>query len=622
MGTLTSSNTNSVHTWTFPILLYKPYATATPRHSNPSHLENYFRVAVMAPNLRRASLYGVTEFFLHSNTIKLIPLSEFIKHSYPILGVAQIATARYRQSKRVTILVRAKVSYNDYRLSNLHNTIPSFMLVAEHRSQISAAMDLIDTRYITRCRFNYSLGSQSPHPVVLAFISVHLYPTGWLCMNEDLKTDPAEEIGHINKIAVKSCSQSRTIMKILPSPAFLGHSLKMIFSTHNVAFTFSLLMLASTSLGNRLSLCTKWSVRFGWLVATCPNDANPPIQVESSLLLNQIVSVNKQSQFIVRNSFPFSKLLYSPRFKLNTDLVESKVRSAISATDSAGREQVNALGVENGILFGDCVVAGGNHTTIRTTLDLATHIDNYNGFLISNFTKTPMVPAASSNVPVPLFFQIGFYLERTNCSSPFQPQDFSAPVKCKPVETLNDTGVENRGWSIALNDGYELSLWSTNDCLGEPLAKLGMKDTRKFCQVLPSRVNSISLRPLFNADYDLSMAFGNPLHRGERTFVAAWKVLEIKGDQWYARANACMWVLMEASKNTPQRTTLTLNSGWWVNMMQLSSFAPSHSETPVMYGFEQGGIDKVVNDTMNRTIDGMTKTAKWLNRSRTSTITP
>ncbi|KAF2186099.1 hypothetical protein K469DRAFT_153963 [Zopfia rhizophila CBS 207.26] len=210
-----------------------------------------------------------------------------------------------------------------------------------------------------------------------------------------------------------------------------------------------------------------------------------PVQVESSLLLNQIVSLNNQSQFIWSRNGGY-------------------------------HDSCEFLGVENGILFGDCVVAGGNRTTIKTTLDLATYIDNYNGFLISNFTKTPMVPAASSNVPVPTFFQIGFYLERTNCSPPFQPLDFYAPVKCKPFENLNDTGIENRGWSMALNDGYELSLWSTNDCLGEPLAKLGMKDTRKFCQVLPSRVNSISLRPLFNTDYDLSLAFGNPLRSGER----------------------------------------------------------------------------------------------------------
>jgi hypothetical protein len=190
--------------------------------------------------------------------------------------------------------------------------------------------------------------------------------------------------------------------------------------------------------------------------------------------------------------------------------------------------------VENGTLFGDCAVVSGNRTTIKTTLDLglttltiskqevpnktqtATYIDNYNGFLVSNFTKTPMVPAASSNVLVPTFFQIGFYLERTNCSPPWQPLDFYAPVKCKPFDNPNNTGIENRGWSMALNDGYELSLWSTNDCLGEPLAKLGMKDIRKFCQVLPSRVNSISIRPLFNADYDLSLAFGNPLRSGEK----------------------------------------------------------------------------------------------------------
>ena len=185
-------------------------------------------------------------------------------------------------------------------------------------------------------------------------------------------------------------------------------------------------------------------------------------------------------------------------------------------------------------MYGDCVVAGGNHTTIRTTLDLgltpltisgkkrpnktqtATYIDNYNGFLISNFTKTPVVPAASSNLPVPTFFEMAFYLERTNCTPLSEPLDFWSPVKCKPFEILNDTGIENRGWSIALNDGYELSLWGTDDCLGEPLAKLGLKDTRKFCQNLPSRVRGVSLRPLFNADYEISLASGKSFRRGDK----------------------------------------------------------------------------------------------------------
>lgn len=76
---------------------------------------------------------------------------------------------------------------------------------------------------------------------------------------------------------------------------------------HNVALFLCLLIFSSSSLAGSLLECSKWSIRFGWVVATCPNDADPPVQVESSLLLNQIVSVNNQSQLIVRIQPPNHK---------------------------------------------------------------------------------------------------------------------------------------------------------------------------------------------------------------------------------------------------------------------------------------------------------------------------
>jgi len=121
-----------------------------------------------------------------------------------------------------------------------------------------------------------------------------------------------------------------------------------------------------------------------------------------------------------------------------------------------------------------------------------------------------MVPAASSDIPVPIFFQFAMYLERSNCAAPWEPLDYYAPIKCNPVETLNDTGIEHRGWSLAKNDGYAMTLWSTNDCSGDPLAELGMKDESRYCKSLPSLVKGMSIRPLFNADYDLSFADGKP----------------------------------------------------------------------------------------------------------------
>ncbi|ORY10980.1 hypothetical protein BCR34DRAFT_664684 [Clohesyomyces aquaticus] len=251
----------------------------------------------------------------------------------------------------------------------------------------------------------------------------------------------------------------------------------MIFSTHNVAFVFSILILAPTAVGSGLSRCTKWSVRFGWLVGTCLNDENPPVQVESSLLLNQIVAVNNQSQFVW------------------------STRSESYNGPNHPRPMYNPLHVSP-------------QTPPNNPLT-ATYINNYNGFLLQNFTKTIYVPTWKSTVPVPTFFQLGFYLERSNCSSPFEPLDYYAPVQCKKVDNSNDTGIEHRGWSMAINDGYHLFLFGRDDCHGPQLALLGMEDNRKFCQALSGRVNSYAIRPLWHADYDIDLADGKPFHRGE-----------------------------------------------------------------------------------------------------------
>lgn len=155
----------------------------------------------------------------------------------------------------------------------------------------------------------------------------------------------------------------------------------MIFSTHNVAFALSFLLLAPLSLGSRLSQCTNWSLRFGWLVATCPNDANPPVLVESSLLLRQIVAVNEKSEFIVRHWLPIPDFFRIPKFVAKYRLVESEVcpYGQMSRNVRAGQwlkkyrgnydDTCDGTGVENGTLFGSCVLA--NHSTVKSTLDLS-----------------------------------------------------------------------------------------------------------------------------------------------------------------------------------------------------------------------------------------------------------
>jgi hypothetical protein len=75
------------------------------------------------------------------------------------------------------------------------------------------------------------------------------------------------------------------------------------------------------------------------------------------------------------------------------------------------------------------------------------------------------------------------------------------------------------GWSMGKNDGYELLLWHSNDCSGEPLVKLGMSDAPKYCQMLPEQVRSLKVTPLFNADYDAELADGRGFRRGGKCAV-------------------------------------------------------------------------------------------------------
>jgi len=81
MGTLTLSNSNSIHTPVFPIALYKSCSAATPEHSEHL-LENYIRIVALAPDLRRVPFHGVTESLHHSSTIDLLSLLILVKRCY------------------------------------------------------------------------------------------------------------------------------------------------------------------------------------------------------------------------------------------------------------------------------------------------------------------------------------------------------------------------------------------------------------------------------------------------------------------------------------------------------------------------------------------------------------
>jgi hypothetical protein len=84
-GTLTSSNSESVHTLVSAIVLYKSYTIATPKHLEPFLSKNYIRIVAFAPNLHRAFFYSRIDFLPYSTTVKLLPLLILIIGSYSSL---------------------------------------------------------------------------------------------------------------------------------------------------------------------------------------------------------------------------------------------------------------------------------------------------------------------------------------------------------------------------------------------------------------------------------------------------------------------------------------------------------------------------------------------------------
>jgi hypothetical protein len=87
MGTLTLSNSDSIHTSIFLIALQKLYTMVTPKYSVPSYLENYAYIVVFVPILWRAFFNRIMRSLQHSTTIKLMLLSELIKGLYLTLRV-------------------------------------------------------------------------------------------------------------------------------------------------------------------------------------------------------------------------------------------------------------------------------------------------------------------------------------------------------------------------------------------------------------------------------------------------------------------------------------------------------------------------------------------------------
>jgi hypothetical protein len=84
--TLTSSNSKTVHTSIFSIIIYKSYAVATIRHLGCILPKNYVFIVAFTLNLQRAFVYSITVFLYHHGTIiKLLPLAILVKGICPNL---------------------------------------------------------------------------------------------------------------------------------------------------------------------------------------------------------------------------------------------------------------------------------------------------------------------------------------------------------------------------------------------------------------------------------------------------------------------------------------------------------------------------------------------------------
>ncbi len=60
-----------MHTLISPIFFYKSCSVAILKHSKPLPLEIYVRIVALEPDLRKLSVYRVTEFSHHNSTIEL-----------------------------------------------------------------------------------------------------------------------------------------------------------------------------------------------------------------------------------------------------------------------------------------------------------------------------------------------------------------------------------------------------------------------------------------------------------------------------------------------------------------------------------------------------------------------
>lgn len=178
----------------------------------------------------------------------------------------------------------------------------------------------------------------------------------------------------------------------------------------------------------------------------------------------------------------------------------------------------------------ECVIAGQDSekkkATTNTTLKLSEHINNYQGYLLSDFKTTPSIPQSPAQIPVPdpVYLDIGagwggacnyshywstIYLDEGVTRMPYPGECFElAEVEYDggdlyAITQLRVVGPTN-AWEIAVFDNKKCDGKMIGTAQSTPLDRATQTEGKNFvCVPIPDnkKAKAIKLKPNFNAEY-------------------------------------------------------------------------------------------------------------------------
>lgn len=117
------------------------------------------------------------------------------------------------------------------------------------------------------------------------------------------------------------------------------------------------------------------------------------------------------------------------------------------------------------------------------------------------------MPAASSSVPVPddlEYSWAGWGSEPSDaCPAGLSGVTDTSytPETCTALELVQG-GIELFGIRMLVNEGWQITLWPTDACSGDPVATFDYTNATSFeCISAPEGWRGYTYKPLWNADY-------------------------------------------------------------------------------------------------------------------------